>query len=180
MTQPLLVVLYGGPGTGKSTTAAQVFAILKTAGVSVEFVHEFAKDLTWERRHVALGHQPYIAGEQMLRYDRLRGQCDVIVTDTSTLLGSIYGSEANGVTPAFVDWLVDDYSRRRTLNFFLRRDPGRPYNPSGRRQSEESAKAADRTIQVMLDAWAVPYHEIQLGPDSHAAYRIARLAQDAL
>lgn len=43
----IVVNLYGGPGVGKSTGAAYVFARLKEAGVVAELVTEFAKDLTW-------------------------------------------------------------------------------------------------------------------------------------
>jgi len=34
----LVVNLYGGPGTGKSTTAAATFAELKMAGINCELV----------------------------------------------------------------------------------------------------------------------------------------------
>lgn len=42
---PTLVVnLFGGPGSGKSTGAAYVFARLKMLGYNAELVTEFAKD----------------------------------------------------------------------------------------------------------------------------------------
>lgn len=40
-----VINLYGGPGTGKSTTAAMLFAKMKLAGFNCEYVPEFAKDL---------------------------------------------------------------------------------------------------------------------------------------
>ena len=40
----LLISLYSGPGSGKSTGAAWIFAKLKLAGVNAELVTEFAKD----------------------------------------------------------------------------------------------------------------------------------------
>lgn len=44
---PTLVVnLFGGPGSGKSTGAAYVFARLKMLGYNAELVTEFAKDKT--------------------------------------------------------------------------------------------------------------------------------------
>ena len=56
----ILCNIYGGPGSGKSTSAAGVFSLLKTHGVNAELVTEFAKDLVWEGRDVTLDNQPYI------------------------------------------------------------------------------------------------------------------------
>ena len=39
-----VINLYGGPGTGKSTTAAALFALIKREGYNVELVTEFAID----------------------------------------------------------------------------------------------------------------------------------------
>lgn len=58
---PTLVVnLFGGPGSGKSTGAAYVFARLKMLGYNAELVTEFAKDKTWEKNETALAAQDYI------------------------------------------------------------------------------------------------------------------------
>ena len=43
MKSTLLVNLYAGPGAGKSTGAAYIFAKLKMAGVDCEYVSEYAK-----------------------------------------------------------------------------------------------------------------------------------------
>ena len=53
MNNSLTVNLFGGPGTGKSTTSAAVFSLLKMHGVNAELITEFAKDLTWEKRYVS-------------------------------------------------------------------------------------------------------------------------------
>ena len=58
--KPLVINLYGGPGTGKSTTAAHVFALLKQRDVNAELVREYAKDIVWEgRTHLLSGVFPY-------------------------------------------------------------------------------------------------------------------------
>jgi predicted ATPase len=161
---PLVVVLYGGPGTGKSTTAAGLFADLKMRGVNCELVHEVAKDFVWEKRATALAHQPYLVTKQMFHMDRMGDQVDVIVTDTSTLYALIYGEN---LLPEFTQWIIADYKARRTLNIFLDRNPSRPYSTAGRYQSEEEAVACDGQIKNMLDAVRVYTHVVPAGrPDT--------------
>ena len=41
----LVVNLFGGPGTGKSTTMAHVFAELKWRGYDCEMSNEYAKEV---------------------------------------------------------------------------------------------------------------------------------------
>ena len=47
MKETLVVNLFGGPGTGKSTMMAGIFAKLKSLGYECL---EFAKELVWENR----------------------------------------------------------------------------------------------------------------------------------
>lgn len=167
-SQPLIVSLFGGPGTGKSTTASLVFGELKLRGYNAELVHEYAKDLTWEKAWGKLAYQPYVAAKQNWRLERLGDQVEVVVTDTATILGLIYGKEKGGMTPAFADYLVDDYKRRNTLNIFLERDTSRPYNPSGRRQSQQSAEAKDFEIISMLREQEIPFELVHIDVETRS------------
>jgi len=45
-----VINLLGGPGVGKSTAAAKLFAKYKDEGKSVELVREYVKDWAWEGR----------------------------------------------------------------------------------------------------------------------------------
>ena len=45
---PIVVNLFGPPGSGKSTGAAYIFSKLKMAGINAELVDEFAKAKVWE------------------------------------------------------------------------------------------------------------------------------------
>lgn len=152
----LVVNLYAGPGTGKSTTAAQLFALLKQDGVNCELVTEFAKDLTWEGRTKALSFQPYVAGKQMYRIWRLIGEVDVIIVDSPIMLcGHIYGEI--GVSDAFLQFVRDIHKSWNTYDVILQRNPqARPYNTSGRNQTEDEAAAIDHRIASMLH-----YHHIE-------------------
>ena len=45
-----IINIYGGPGVGKSTGAAMIFAKMKMLGINCELVTEYAKTLTYEKR----------------------------------------------------------------------------------------------------------------------------------
>lgn len=178
--EALRVILYAGPGTGKSTTAALVFGRLKQAGRNVELVHEYAKDLTWEHHYDKLKFQPYVAAKQMWWMERLEGKVDAVITDTSTLYGLIYGDRTVPWWPPFADWLVEEYNSHPTLSFFLHRDPSRAYNPAGRRQSEDSAKAVDSQIRDMLICYDIPCIDVQVSKDdnAHVDEIVARIEEE--
>lgn len=161
-TDPLIVALYGGPGTGKSTTAALLFAELKLLGYNAELVTEYAKDLTWEQRRTTLGNQPYVTAKQLWHLDRLSDQVDVIITDTSPLLALIYGHD---LVDEFKAYIKADWKARRTVDIFLRRDPSRPYNVRGRAQSATQATKLDQRIKELLRYTGTPYTEAQVSLD---------------
>jgi hypothetical protein len=58
--ESVVVNLYGGPGTGKSRTAALLFATMKQRGVNCELATEYAKDVVWEGRESLLSDQIYL------------------------------------------------------------------------------------------------------------------------
>ncbi len=41
-TDTTIINLFGGPGCGKSTLAAEIFSILKKNGISIEFIKSIA------------------------------------------------------------------------------------------------------------------------------------------
>ena len=89
----LIINLFGGPGTGKSTTAAALFYKLKMMGINCELVTEFAKDITWEKNKKALACQPYVFGKQCYRIERCVDQVDVIITDSPLPLSILYNKD---------------------------------------------------------------------------------------
>lgn len=166
--ETLRVILYAGPGTGKSTTAALVFGKLKQRGRNVEVVHEFAKDLTWEGHFQKIKFQPYVAAKQMWWMERLEGKVEAVITDTSTLYGITYGDPDVSWRSEFVEWLVAEYTSHRTLNVFLHRDPRRGYNPAGRAQSEQEAIVLDSKVRDMLMIYDIPCVDVQVDKESDA------------
>jgi len=146
MKKPIVVNLFGGPGSGKSTTSAGVFSMLKLHGVNAELVTEFAKDLTWEKRHRALENQYYVWAKQYHRLFRVQDQVDVIVTDSPLLLSLLYCGDS--VSTYFDGLVTSTFKEFSNVNFFLNRV--KEYNPIGRNQTEEEAKEIDTMTKQLL------------------------------
>ena len=90
MGKTIVINLFAGPGCGKSTTASGVFSELKRIGVNCEYVQEYAKDLVWGKNFKALSNQIHVYGEQHNRIFRLKGEVDVIITDSPPVMGMVY------------------------------------------------------------------------------------------
>lgn len=143
----LVVNLFGGPGTGKSTTAAGVFTFLKhSQTVKAELVTEVAKDLTYEDTPL-IRNSLHVLSEQFRRIDRLRGHVDVVVTDSPLLLPLFY---RNGIFAQswFKDTCYALHNADPSLNVMLERV--KPYQRYGRTQTEDKARTIDQRIRQEL------------------------------
>ena len=147
MNKPIVVNLFSGPGCGKSSGAAYIFAKLKMHGVNCEFVTEFAKDKTWEHNMDALSNQAYVFGNQCYRMSRCADQVDVIVTDSPLALSVVY-NENPTLGSLFNQVVLNVFNSYNNFNFMLKRT--KPYNPIGRNQTEEESKEIDGIIKDVL------------------------------
>ena len=160
-----MVNLWGGPGTGKSTLMADVFAELKWRGVDCEQAPEFAKEKVWESTDSeldeqivppALRCQPYIFGKQHYIQFRLNGKVDAIITDSPLLLSLIYGRQE----PKEFGACVRAYFKLfNNLNFFCVRL--KKFNPNGRLQTKAQAQKIDKVILKMLKKYKIPFQTIE-------------------
>ena len=85
-----VVNLFAGPCAGKSTTAMGLSYKMKLAGKNVEYVTEYAKSLTWEKRDRVLENQLYILAKQDKKLRDLDGQVDWAVSDSPLIIGIDY------------------------------------------------------------------------------------------
>lgn len=148
MKKTIVVNLFGGPGTGKSTGAAYVFSMLKMQGINVELVTEFAKDKTWESNFVALSNQAYVFGKQYYKISRCADQVDVIVTDSPLLLSTIYNNNPV-LGETFNQTVLNVFNSYDNMNYVLNRV--KPYNPIGRNQTEQESDDISKEIILMLE-----------------------------
>lgn len=151
--QPLVIGFYGGPGISKSTSAAQLFSLMKQENMSCELVTEYAKDLTWENNHCALECQMYVTGNQLYRIKRVSNKVDYIITDSPILTGCFYSSNE-----FLNNAILYENSKLNTLNILLKRC--KPYHEAGRIQTEEQAINIDHQIKQFLIENAISFKEI--------------------
>lgn len=151
-----VINFFAGPGSGKSTTAAGLFFLMKSQGINVELVTEFAKQLIWQERHATFSDQLYILAKQNNKLFSLNGKVDYAITDSPLLLSNIYAPKdyVSGFA-GFVERLFNTYSN---INIFIKRI--KPYNPIGRNQKENDAKSLDVTIKTFLNNRKIPFFEV--------------------
>jgi hypothetical protein len=150
----VIVNLFAGPGSGKSTMASGIFSELKWEEIECEILLEYAKSLTWEESFKKLDDQIYIFGKQLHGFNILRGKVDVVVTDSPLMLSIIYGQHA-GMSEIFAKLVSEEHQKMNSLNYFIERK--KKYNPNGRRQNLKEAQAIDRQIKGTLKKYKIPY-----------------------
>lgn len=155
MQGTLVVNLFAGPGTGKSTMAAGIFHDLKSMDVNCELAAEFAKDLVWEQRHKTFEDQIYLFAKQYHRIFRLLGQVDVVITDCPILLSPVYDVERR---LTFQRLVVEEHRKMWTYNVFLKRK--KMFNPKGRNHNLEQAVQLDKDILNQLDDLGESYETV--------------------
>ncbi len=153
-----IINLYGGPGTGKSTSAALLYALAKTRGINAELVREYVKDWAWDSRKISTYDQFYFMGKQIRRESMLFGKVRLIVTDSPVLQGVYYAETylplmmAHGVAAASLAYYAQCRAdQNRHVHVFLNRS--KPYSPDGRFQSEEDARKIDKGVEKLFSKY---------------------------
>lgn len=153
--------LYGGPGAGKSTTAAQLFAELKRDGQSVELASEYVKTWAYQDREVKAFDQIYLLGKQMnYEYRFISHGVKNVVTDSPVFLSYVYAKKFFGNVGIHEPMLeiIKAYERENpSLNIVLERGD-KPYDPNGRWQTHDEAKEIDSLIRDELEERHIEYY----------------------
>ena len=159
-----VINLFGVPGAGKSVGASYIFSILKMKGVNVELITEFAKDIVYEERDIALKNQSYIFGEQSYRISRCLNKVDAVITDSPLPLSIIYKNDPT-LTENFDKSVMDVFNYYTNLNYLLLRT--QPYSQNGRFQTEEESNALLEPIKNLLIENNIKYKELPGNIDSY-------------
>jgi AAA domain-containing protein len=151
----IIINLYGGPGTGKSTSAAYLFYLAKHSNINAELVREYVKEWAWEGRTPGPFDQLYFLGKQARKESMLYGKADLIITDSPVALCTYYSSKfgpkglADGIALAVHEFYRDAQAMGHThVHVWLNRS--KPYNPLGRFQTADEAVEMDKEIRPLL------------------------------
>jgi len=176
-----VINIFGGPGSGKSTTASGLFHYMKLSGYTCELVTEYAKEAVWEGNKDLLHNQLYVFAQQHHRLWRVVNslkklpdsdeQDKYVITDSPLLLSLVYGQINNSVDSALESLIVSEFFKYPSLNVCLNRT--KEYSMVGRLQTEKAAHKIDEVISDTLDKWSTSYHRID--GDAQAPYKIMGL-----
>lgn len=161
MSKTTVINLIGGPGTGKSTLAAELYAKMKRQGLDVEMVREVAKEWAYDGKEIGPFEQLCILGEQIKKESALFGKVKYVVTDSPVLLGSYYFQRNHD--ELFMNDMVKHYYRFARdhkvtfFNFIL--DRREKYNPKGRFESETDAILIDADLILYMRDNDHPYRK---------------------
>jgi len=168
--------LYGGPGTGKSTTAAGLFYKMKTLGYKAELISEFAKELTFSEDMTRLKDQLLILAEQHHRMFRLDGKVDWVIHDSPINMGQVYLNDETIPVKEFEKFTNALFNRYDCVNIFLERNvKEHGYQEYGRSQTLNEAIDKDNEIKAMLVKNNVPFIQVKMGADAvNEIYQLIR------
>jgi len=155
------VNLWAGPGTGKSTMAAGIFAALKWNKIDCELISEYAKQIVWEESYTKLNNQIYLFGKQYSKHYNLEGKVKVVITDSPIPMGCVYDA---GKTKYLKELTLSEFEKFENMNYFLIRT--KDYNPNGRMQTLEEAIEKDSEIKSFMEQHDIPYTDMPATQES--------------
>lgn len=165
--------LHGGPSSGKSTMAAQVFAFLKRHDIMTELVGEFAKELIYAGSEAQLINQVYIMGNQYKKLKDLeRYGATLAISDSPLLMQRIY-CKGKAYENEIVPLLTKLDSEFSSINVFVKRV--KKYQTFGRVHTEEES---DYLSKEIWDSMEGNFHYVINGDTDGAdklAYDVLRI-----
>jgi len=156
--------IFGGPGTGKSTTASGLFYQMKNENYKVEYIQEFAKELTFAKDTTRISDQLLILGEQHHRLFRLKHQVDYVIHDSPFVMGLTYAKDDTFLPQKeFKELILKLFFNYKNINIFLERNiDEHGYQEYGRKQTLEESINKDNEIKQMLSDNDIPYIVIRI------------------
>ena len=150
--QTHVINIIGGPGIGKTTISALLFANLKIKGYICEYVQEFAKKLVWLKDYDTLNNQFFVSREQYTLLKQIDGQVDFLITDGPLIHGiyyNKYNKDNNSNTDKVEKFILESIHKFKNINIVLDRVE-RDYETEGRIQTEQESKDIDVILKHIL------------------------------
>ena len=147
----VVINIFGGPCSGKSTTAAGVFYLLKQMGKNVEMSSEYVKDCVYDGNKYPFTDQIYVFANMLKRLRQYDDKVDFVVTDAPLLMSHIYGKDESCEFHRLVD---EEFQKYRNINFVVRRGDI-TYTKDGRIHSDKEANALQDAIEYMVNDYGM-------------------------
>ena len=157
MKETLVINLIGGPCSGKSTVAAELFARLKKMGIKTELVSEYIKDRIYEENKTMPNNQIAIFGMEHYNISNKLGKVEVIVHDGSFINNIIYKAEYN---KEFDDLIISEYHKFNNLDFFIKRG-NIEFEDYGRIHNYEQSLELDEKIKQLYNNCGADFIEVE-------------------
>ena len=157
MKETLVINLIGGPCSGKSTVAAELFARLKKMGIKTELVSEYIKDRIYEENKTMPNNQIAIFGMEHYNISNKIGKVEVIVHDGSFINNILYKKEDN---QEFDNLIVSEYHKFNNLDFFIKRG-NIEFEDYGRIHNYEQSLELDEKIKQLYNNCGADFIEVE-------------------
>ena len=157
MKETLVINLIGGPCSGKSTVAAELFARLKKMGIHCELVSEYIKDRIYEENQTMPKNQIAIFGMEHYNISNKLGKVEVIVHDGSFINNILYKKEDN---QEFDNLIVSEYHKFNNLDFFIKRG-NIEFEDYGRIHNYEQSLELDEKIKQLYNNCGADFIEVE-------------------
>lgn len=153
----LVINIIGGPCSGKSTVAAELFARLKKMGVHTELAPEYIKDRIYEENLTMPLNQIAVFAMEHYGINTKIGKVDCIVHDGSFINNEIYNNEDN---PEFNAFILAEYKKFNNLDFFIKRG-NIEFEDYGRIHNQKQSKELDKIIKETYNKYDLKYIEVE-------------------
>lgn len=154
--ETLVINLIGGPCSGKSTVAAELFSRLKKMGIKSELVSEYVKDRIYDNHDSVINDQIFLFAQELHQLKNKIGKVDVIVHDGSLLLNINYDKDNNC---QLHDLVISEYNKFHNLDFFLLRNNIK-FEDYGRIHNIEESLNIDDNIKNIYRKYNVNFIEL--------------------
>lgn len=141
------VNFYGGPGSGKSTVASQLYADLKILQYTTELVREVAKDKVYQGIDLSKSDsntQLIVFASQLERELLVAEHVEFLVSDSPLFLNAYYSN---------ISYLIDVAKNNNSsddLHIWIERDPNERFETNGRSHNEKQSKKIDLEMKKFL------------------------------
>ncbi len=159
--QTLIINLIGGPCSGKSTIAAELFSHLKKMGIVCELVTEYIKERIYEENKTIPYNQIAIFGAQHYSITNKIGKVQCIIQDGSFLNNIIYTKENTGEDNfELYNLIISEYKKFNNIDFFIDRGT-LPFNTDGRIHNLEQSLRMDDKIKETYNKYGFNYISVE-------------------